>query len=462
MQSKFPASTRLQMLSMRVRTRHIVGILTLSLACAEAIAPPPTVSVPQQQAWDLGTSRGMDRILDSLSALLPELAGVYRDSAGALHVVVTDVAKGDRARSLVRDIGKPRRRGGTPSATEHNGFVELGDYRFRDLLRWKRELSRGIAGTYVTMDADERRNRVVVGLRSEIARGTIEKRIASLGIPLSAILLESASAVVPAQQQPLADYWTPFMGGIPISTYPNHGSGPALSHCTLGFNATRWRDGAWRKGFVIPSHCTQQTGVYDGTSVRVGNPYSHGLGFEVADPGSITSCAGTLCRVSDAAFIEYSVPIMREPEWPSAFAMMSYVPFDPAMPHAPVYDMIISTPATAYPFVGLPIYKTGASSGVTGATISQTCVEIVVGTKHFLCENRVDGIAQSGDSGAPVFGWHPQGGWVVYGMLTYTCDPSAQSQVCYYFSSFDSIQAELSELRLYDYVFDGGGGGPWF
>ena len=94
-----------------------------------------------------------------------------------------------------------------------------------------------------------------------------------------------------------------------------------------------------------------------------------------------------------------------------------------------------------WPFTGETLYKVGATTGTSSASVLQTCsYSYPASGKKLLCQDEIRFGAQGGDSGGPVFGLHPTApGWVyLYGILHGTFLMSAMSNVEIDFGMLDT------------------------
>lgn len=321
----------------------------------------------------------LDREFALVTREIPGFGGVYYDREGRLTAVLTDLAQADSVRQLNPDIR-----------------VVKGDYDFAQLAAWKdRLLSVFRHPGVVFVDADEVRNRVVIGVERGLVRrsGGVEREIARRGVPRRAVEIVEADPIY--QLATLRDQIRPVPGGVQIH-FSNF-------LCTLGFNATR----SGVSGFVTNSHCTDVQGGVENT--RYYQPLSpDAIGTETVDPDyrrNIAGCPrGRRCRYSDSAFAAYDSGSLsnfaRIARTTSRGNLSGSITIDSANP-------TFSITSTSSSTVGQEVNKVGRTTGWTFGNVSNTCVTTSVSGSNIvqLCQDFVDAGVGGGDSGSPVFSW---------------------------------------------------------
>jgi hypothetical protein len=261
----------------------------------------------------------------------------------------------------------------------------------------------GLAGTVFT-DADEARNRVVVGVENDAAAAAVRAHVAMLGLPEGAVIVERA---LPIQtEQTLRQRVRPVAGGLQI----NFGG----SLCTHGFNV-RSPAAPNVHGFVTNSHCSASRGSMLRTPYwqPSGSPdtlNANFIGREEWDAPGVTggNCpAGRQCRWSDALGARYT------PGVDNAFAAIYRTLFhgptgltpgsldiDPANPR---WQIVGELP---FPIVGDSLHKTGRTNGWTTGPVNATCQNVNVGGAGnwtMWCQERIFTWSSGGDSGSPYY-----------------------------------------------------------
>jgi hypothetical protein len=428
----------------------IGATLTLSTACDrdptrpvqefDRGRPVPVLSATQPQFRVFG----LDAVFTRLADEVPGFGGYYFGNDGRAVVVLTDLRQRQVAETRLRALVRDER------FVRSGVRFRQGQYDFRSLSTWKGQLTRqaGAIPGWVTMDADEMRNRIVVGVTNRgLAEPAVATAAARLGIPRAAIVVEQESPVY-RRQGSLRSKWRPTYGGLSV-TYTQTGE-----VCTLGYNVTLARFPGAVFG-ITNSHCTARSGSWtdpggvDGTQFyQPGIPDAAPqavdfLGTESIDP-TWTLAPATLeyhqcpiaddgrphrCRLSDAALFRYAN---------SGDAALNYI-LRPAGTPDTTYRGPVDTSAarrtinSTSPIMQITggnmepmagdstttppgniayfLHKVGAQSGWTAGRLQRTCVDVavtdpetgqLVGTV-LLCQQFSRGKADSGDSGAFVF-----------------------------------------------------------
>lgn len=273
-----------------------------------------------------------------------------------------------------------------------------------------------------SLDLDEERNRVTIGLVPETAaaaRKAIMTRAAEIGVDTAALwfvverpMQPTAGAATTITSSPtgydLNSAWSGLVGGIEIltdGTDPKAPAGGGPGNCSIAFSAVY--NGV--PGVFTASHCTRVWGGGpDGTTAtQAGQP----LGYEYADPNKYR-CGLNWCRASDASFFAANGSV---PVWTGLIARTTYrnsgglsggrgsVVTDPNDP----YFFIGSTDPTGALMVGLDVDKMGRVSGWTHGPVRNTCVDhhLGNGTDQYTtrCTYQADVWNEPGDSGGAFF-----------------------------------------------------------
>jgi hypothetical protein len=387
----------------------------------------------------------VDDELVQMGRAIPGFGGLFYDAEGYPNVYLRDTGAAP-ALSALKSLGRGEIR------------VLQGQYDFAQLVEWKRALRPAVLGQpgVVFLDADETRNRIVVGIDAAQAKsldaGRLDKALAVKGVPRAAVLYQEVPAI-----RELTGVWTekakkpatstildaarPVPGGVQIIFLD-----PPLAYfCTAGFNA--YLDGAF--GFVTNSHCTKDRGALDGTPYAQGNdPFGATIATEVADPPYFTGdpCpSGYKCRYSDSSFAQYNTPSLgslgKLARTSARGALAGSITLKP-----PTSRFSIS--ATASALQGQTVNKIGVTSGWTYGPIVATCADIGItgSTYALLCQNIVRAGSDHGDSGSPVFSWTNGSSVKLLGIL-WGGGVSNGVQVFAY-SPLDNIEQELGALRV--------------
>jgi hypothetical protein len=246
----------------------------------------------------------------------------------------------------------------------------------------------------VSLDTNERQNRVKIGLNRTEVQAEVERRLTALRVPLDAVVFEQQSMSRPYGPDPML-FTRPVVGGLQIRM--NGGT----RNCSIGFLVRR----SGVNGFVTASHCT--TGIVDAkvTGTIYDQPAAAGganrVGTEIVDPPFFTTgnCpSGRKCRFSDSIFAAISGNVTGhigqiihpdDPNFPGNFSILDH----------------------SVPLSGENVAKVGGTTGLTAGEISDTSVDLNQALPNgagdsgvtLLAQNRVKAFSAPGDSGSPVF-----------------------------------------------------------
>ncbi len=339
---------------------------------------------------------------DPLSQSLVVLTTAMDDSAQARQAVSNLIA----SRGLLTDSDQLR----APSIS-----VRQADYPFSHLVAWQRSLLDILSGVdgWLSIDADERSNRVRIGVASAAARATVEGLAAGAGVPQEAISVHISTPMLPLVASAPAPR-------LPSSTLRDRiraaGSGLEIQNalgvrCSYGWTLTS--GGKW--GFITAAHCSRHT-TGDGST---GEPFYQRvvtandlLGYVGTNPRwNVPNCTDDegnsypVCTKADAMWI----PAESASDVAQRVAITNDYQYGnntrggvdisrwltPRNTTGEVIGQIMATAAR----------KVGRTTGYTGGSIEGTCETHVIGGRMFLCLNRLEGASVGrGDSGGPVFG----------------------------------------------------------
>lgn len=361
---------------------------------------------------------------------VPGFGGFYLDSShNRLYVYLLEPRTKTRASLAIAAM-----RGA--ESFPHEIHVLQGQYDYRELIEWNKQAVDVLALPGVSSKGiDDAKNRLLIGLEREEARGPVQQALDQLDIPREAVNIEVTGSVK-FLSHTVRNRVRPVVGGLQIY---QPGSDKL---CTLGFNAIRDANGA--EGFVTASHCTAvRAGGADGFYIhQQGTSLNDRLGAETIDPpyfddSFAPSCPdGRVCRFSDAAFIKYENDAER------VQGRLASVPLNSIAINHGLSLRITKPGVTVFDPVGTPLQKIGRVTGRTAGTLDKTCIDVNVANSNLtlLCQYGVAGAdVAPGDSGAPVFEVtnDPAVGDVsLHGLLW-----GANSPDSYWFSSFGNIQS---------------------
>jgi hypothetical protein len=359
----------------------VAGTVLLASACSDATQPTPSDQTVNPAPID-AVQQGNDPA--ALGRQVPGFGGLFFDADGAPTIYLKDV----RGRAAAELALRPFLTQQGVSASKLR--VRRGDYDWAELERWQQRIStEGLAlrGT-VFVDADERSNRVRVGVERGTGRSRLQALAARLGVPAAAVIVEETDPIV--QVATLQSRIRPVRGGVQIN-FPGF-------LCTLGFNALR----SGQRSFITNSHCTnvqggvQNTPYWQPTSTVAPTQ----IATEVADPAynRPPGCpAGRRCRRSDSSRARYAAGTT------STLGAIARTtgPNNGSLTIAGNFTII----AEGNPVVGQTANKVGRTTGWTRGGIVATCANTNVSGTNItqLCQSFVSAGVGGGDSGSPVF-----------------------------------------------------------
>ena len=370
--------------------------------------------------------RSVDEDLVRMGEEVPGFGGLFYDEEGNPTVYLTD-PEGPAA-AVVKSMGQGVR-------------VLRGDYEFRQLAGWRMALRPvlGLPGV-VTLDADEARNRVVVGVdaRSKsLDRDRLERELIFRGVPREAVVFEEVGPL--REWIGVRDRFRPVPGGVEIRVDKDRG--PSL--CTHGFNAIRGK--VW--GFVINSHCSNVRGQADGTRYYQNYYDGSAIGTEVADPPYWTGAPcppERRCRFSDSAFVKYaqkSLSASGKIARPKALGSLN-------LQNASARFTI--TGRFGAPLPGETVHKVGSTTSWSQGKVRRTCADASLSTSDvtLLCQTFVRANGGPGDSGSPVFYLSRRNTAGLLGIL-WGGGTDSEGFVEWGFSPLSSIEGELGALKVH-------------
>jgi len=362
-----------------------------------------------------------------LAKTIPSSAGFVYNAAGEIEVFVRDSMERGNAASALTSLASSKRihlRADHHQHTPHI-IVKPADFTFQELAAWRDAVGDYVDSTagigVVSLDLDEGRNRLTLGVRASANRQQLLSAFVALGVDSKAINFEPATGFknlssLPTpldalSRSPMAAMFTSLsiqdnapqlIGGLEIGIdNPNF---PRRAQCTLGFAAQENQNGASTLGFLTASHCTQNLFAHDGNAFYQSYSGAY-VGSEKDDPQGYR-CGIYICNVADATFIQASAPqnvglglIAKATSYPGTFT------YDPS-------NLWVVTQVEHNDlYVNEQVQWVGSTSGFQLAVISNTCVDFwhdydfpSASEYKTTCEDETTGSnAQGGDSGGTVY-----------------------------------------------------------
>lgn len=387
------------------RTGLALGCCLVVVGCQDATQPQfvgDHATLRPQLGRSAVAYESLDEEFGRLASEVPGgFAGIYFDSAGELVVGLTDVSQRDEALDRLKETLRLHTLGRSSPDVTSRVRVRLASYPFNDLKKWREHIESrwGALPGLVMTDINEVSNQIDLGFKDpSIAQSALSKVLREAGIPSAAV--RSVVSQEAQVTQTLDDFFATLPGGVHAYAVGS-GGGP----CSVGINVLY--NGV--SAFITASHCTLTQGFLDGGPW--GHAGSSNLGTEIADPGSICPVYVFTypCRRSDAAVIQYSGAN------PGELGMIARTEFFGAYPPGgpgsetidvvkPRFPLVWPGYPTSNPLMNEQVDKVGRGTGWIRGPINQTCVTHRQNTGWYMfCTYRFNGVAEGGDSGAPIF-----------------------------------------------------------
>ncbi|WP_164017608.1 hypothetical protein [Pyxidicoccus trucidator] len=387
-----------------------------------------------------------DEALLALEQSLPNLGGFYLDETGTARILLTgkaNAAERSNAAAIGNALAGQRASRFKDIAARRPTVVEEARFRFSELVSMR---DRSVEVLNVpgvqTLDADERRNRVGVGVASAEAAERVREWWAKQGLPVEGLEVSVQEPV--RLLTTLDDEVRPVPGGYKITN--DNGSG-----CTIGYSV-RHNDRNGEMGFITNSHCTNVQGGTENTEFdqpQSGFLDPNDIGIERMDPNYISTLSGCpsgkLCRHSDSAYANF-----KNSSWARLGRLAEPVSYcnNPTTHCTLTVNTSTEIPVgvmSGAPLIGQDFEKVGQTTGWTFGPIANTCFTVNQSGSSIalLCQYSVNAGVDSGDSGSPVFTWdgttHPVGG-LLWGSF---------SNSTFIFSHHSSIALDLGSLTYF-------------
>jgi hypothetical protein len=383
-------------------------LLLLPLAQSAQAQPADTAMIVKLGQSANLSIRPEEQAFADLALKAPSSAGFYHDGLGGVVVQVRDAAHDAVALDYMHRLDASHSLHGQNLAKRASRIrVGRAQYTFWQLAAW-RDLAfdnvLGVMDGVVSLDLDEVRNRVTIGITADHLarmRAQVREKLRSLGVDPGALAFKQAEQVHfdAAPATITSETSDPIAGGLAMHIQNNDG-GQYL--CTIGFAAQR--NGV--TGLVSASHCTSNTFNPDTDPVFQLN--TRQVATASVDPNAYT-CGVFRCRGADAAFFSSTgiapmgVGLIARTTAPNGGGLgggTGSLTLNQSQPY-----WYINAEENESLYSGVRVDKLGATSGWTYGYVTATCADLlVVGPNSKLrCAYQADYVAQGGDSGGPVF-----------------------------------------------------------
>jgi hypothetical protein len=417
------------------RASRFVMCLTAALIVAGCSTDSPTATNPsgepsaalvadvqsrasQVANTQLEAARRGDRSRDFESEILrlesenPGVGGVYYDAElDRIVVVTTQGADDERAVAATRAffLGKTILLAGGRSLRSPGVVFQRGNFAFSRLVGWSSVLLPDLLAVrgFVSVDADERLNRVRIGVLDATSQEAAESVVAESGVPVGAVEIVQTVRVEPLMA-PAAPYHTlrdrvrATGSGVQIRNQINE-------RCTSGWTVkagTQW-------GFLTAAHCSRYTtgNGQTGENIYQAEVTSNDLAGTVTDNPSWNTCTVNGSTYQDCTYADVMwVTTSSYSSIGQRLALTNDLEYSNNTRGGTTLSKWVTVHASATSEVVGGVQATGArkvgrTTGYTGGTIEGTCENVVIDGRMNLCINRLEGASLGqGDSGGPVFG----------------------------------------------------------
>jgi hypothetical protein len=345
--------------------------------------------------------RSADEEMRTLQGRVPGgFGGMYFDAEGRAHVFLKDAAQRGAAIAALAPILRSRIVSLARPLDAENIVVETGEFEFAVLEGYRDQLlaNFGSIPGLVTLDVNESRNRVVVGVEGAAGVQGVGELLRELNIPPAAVSVEQRQRDDPKK---LLTDWSQYVdGGYRIRYYDDPLGGPYM--CSLGFNAY-WNG---RQVFFTNSHCSDNLGVNDNDQYYQ-NTYgtaAHLIGQELRDPPFVQGTGGACpttasCRWSDAIAVAWSATS----RW--SFAKIARPTSEGSVTVSSTTPSYTIVGTVGYGLPGEQVWRVGASTGLSSGSVWESCVAKFEGNRITRCQDTVRWavVPEGGDSGGPFF-----------------------------------------------------------
>lgn len=347
-------------------------------------------------------------IEDDILRLQDQVAGIgglfYDPDRRSMTVLVAGDGQRDQAAAAVRSLLPASQLDGLVGMEDVQVIVETATYPFSYLVAWRHLLLSAAVNLdgFYSIDADERTNRVVVGVADVATVEAVEQIREELGLPQDGVSVRIETPVTGSAS--LRDRFRPTGGGIQVQNTTS-------ANCSHGWTVTT---SLGDLGFLTAGHCVSGNitagnlgenfyQAVTGGSNLVG-PVTLNQPWNLSgcwDPGPPPVPWTGACTKADVMFVKSGTAAKKVAHTPG-----------PSINNAPgtltFHGWWTSIGGISPSFVGLGVDKVGRTTGWTRGAITATCkdIKLSVGSVVYIvtCAGEVGGASVGlGDSGGPVF-----------------------------------------------------------
>jgi hypothetical protein len=365
----------------------------------------------------------LDHEFARIAQEIPGFGGFFYDESGRLTVVLAPMVS-PMSPAEVRSRLAPRLEAlGQSAAAAQTAVLREGRYDFAQIFAMRRradEVVWSLRGVVFT-DADEKENRVAIGVEDAAAAASVEQALAMAGIAREAVILREttplrfsngASGAAPTSGHTLQDRVRPVAGALALRT-----SAPFFPFCSVAFNV-RSPQVPNVHGFMTHAFCAAHpygTGPLEtlywqpdqsvpesfiGMEAHNMPPFTGGACPDNPSPDWLG------CRWTTAAGGRYAAGVVNAFGRLYRTSGIGSIEIDPVNP---MFEIVAEIPMSV---LGQEVHKIGAQTGWTLGPVIATCVNVghtwlapgQAGAITALCQDRAQ-TPGSGflDWGGPVF-----------------------------------------------------------
>jgi len=430
--------------------RLAASLATIVLACAEFLAckapsRESALPIPMAEPPREAPTGAVDGVLRTT---FKSYVGLSTDEEGAVRLTLAEASEFASAVALAKEtwVRATRDEVGRTFAARFTfvqasaGPEELSDAftKMRDVLTLAK---------VIFLDLDEACGCIMVGVVDAATAAQVGVFATQHGVPQTLVKTAITKRIV--RLQSLTGSLRPTMAGVQVENR-------RTMQCTIGLPT--WSFNLGKYGFLTASHCTEgpQGGSGGTRFYQPGGSFfgSDGVANETTDPvlfdnSQNSECPmGRRCRYSDVAFAEYDqqdLGIIGRVARPGMTCTMRGTSCDVAMQRAT--DDIRLRSGIIGLREGDEVDKVGRSTGWTRGRIIATCLNHNIhdedGTDTMmtmLCQTFVAATGGPGDSGSPVFTFHPASGT---GEFAGILSGGAKDPDMFVFTPIENIEREL-------------------
>jgi hypothetical protein len=418
--------------SVVTRTAALVVVLTSVAACDAIQTPTDSLAFSYAAVTSSAQSASSGYTVDDewervAREEIPGFAGYYDDGMG----IVANVVNASQAEAARGYVLRSRRSAPLPATPVRTRVVR---YDYVALGSWKRSMQRHLGDVLTSLDIDESRNSIRLGIANPSDTLAATTIALTEGIPRDAFTIGVDDKIV--FRATLSDDLRPVRGGQTVFAEQR------LRQCSLGFNAEQ--NGI--RVLVTASHCSAQTHQLDGKKLMQAARW---IGWEIKDAVP----PPTRKPQADATLYQYFDSV------PSGKGLIArttsvglYAPGSRTINDA---DPVFEVGWKAIPAVmdlNRWLDKVGSESGWTRGQITATCMDITIEGKAYSCQYRTSVYVVDGDSGSPIFYATPNPSetpsQLVVGLYGIVIAGSATNPNISYFSPITGIEFELGTLAV--------------